>query len=213
MFIMDQIETTVVRFRTAFNGFNKKDVSQYVSQTATAHGDAMKKLSDQLRQLEQENEELRRAVGTDSGAEIDALRAELAALQEENGLLKNRVRQLEFKLEEATESTVETVSPPCPVEAASVQEKELEAYRRAESMERRISQRAQHINNQLQDITTRTTSQLTDVMDSAKSVLSMIESQITVLQNTTDGFDNAMAESLAQVHSMTIILPDISDTE
>ena len=210
------METTVVRFRTAFNGFHKDDVTKYISQTAAAHGEAMSKLSDQLRDLEQENEKLRNSASdTDRIAELEGMAAELAALQEENGLLKNRVRQLEYKLEEAIEATNGTSKPDAESEISAsteepvdIQEKELEAYRRAEAMERRVSQRTRLINDQLEEIAKQTSCQLTSAMASAKGVLGVIESQIAVLQNATEGVDTAMADGLERIHAVTDIMPD-----
>ena len=100
------------RFRSAFNGFNREDVVNYIEYLNNQH----------TAQLEQLNNQLREARGEVSADALAELQGRLdTALQ--------RCAELEEKLN-VQESTVS---------------KELEAYRRAEEVERLANARAREI--------------------------------------------------------------------
>ena len=198
---MDIHGTTIVRFRSAVAGFHKGDVTNYIAQTVSAHRETVKSLNDRIEALEKENEKLRNAAVCEGEYPQPEDNAEqLEALLEENGLLKNRVRQLEYKLEEALEK-----EPAEEQKDENLWEKELEAYRRAEAMERRVSLRTQEITRQLDVITGQSSERLRCAMESARAVISAIEAQLGVLQETSEDLDTAMAEGLEQIKSVAVI--------
>lgn len=204
---MDFAETTVVRFRSALGGFHKGDVTNYISQTVSAHRDTVRKLNDQIEALEQENENLRGTAADGAYlAELEEKAQQLVALQEENGLLKNRVRQLEYKLEEQEEAA--SAEP-----EENLQEKELEAYRRAEAMERRVCQRTQAMKEQLDEISGQASEQFQAAMESVKTVLAGIEDYLATLRNTSENLDAAMAEGLERLQIAAELLPKEEDAE
>ena len=204
---MDFAETTVVRFRSALGGFHKGDVTNYISQTVSAHRDTVRKLNDQIEALEQENENLRSTAADGAYlAELEEKAQQLIALQEENGLLKNRVRQLEYKLEEQEEAA--SAEP-----EENLQEKELEAYRRAEAMERRVCQRTQAMKVQLDEISGQASEQFQAAMESVKTVLAGIEDYLATLRNTSENLDAAMAEGLERLQIAAELLPKEEDAE
>ena len=204
---MDFAETTVVRFRSALGGFHKGDVTNYISQTVSAHRDTVRKLNDQIEALEQENENLRGTAADGAYlAELEEKAQQLIALQEENGLLKNRVRQLEYKLEEQEEAA--SAEP-----EENLQEKELEAYRRAEAMERRVCQRTQAMKVQLDEISGQASEQFQAAMESVKTVLAGIEDYLATLRNTSENLDAAMAEGLERLQIAAELLPKEEDAE
>ena len=198
---MDFSGTTVIRFRTALAGFHKGDVTDYISQTVNTHRDTVRKLNEQIDALERENEQLRRtAAEGDYVSELEEKAQQLIALQEENGLLKNRVHQLEYKLEEKEEAV-----PAEPEE--NLQEKELEAYRRAEAMERRVCQRTQAMKEQLEEISGQASEQFQAAMDSVKSVLAGIEDYLATLRSTSETLDAAMTEGMERHQTAAELLP------
>lgn len=204
---MDFAETTVVRFRSALGGFHKGDVTNYISQTVSAHRDTVRKLNDQIEALEQENENLRGTAADGAYlAKLEEKAQQLIALQEENGLLKNRVRQLEYKLEEQEEAA--SAEP-----EENLQEKELEAYRRAEAMERRVCQRTQAMKVQLDEISGQASEQFQAAMESVKTVLAGIEDYLATLRNTSENLDAAMAEGLERLQIAAELLPKEEDAE
>lgn len=209
---MDTTGATVVRFRTALAGFHKGDVTDYISQSARANRDMVNNLNQQILALQEENAQLRgNAADGAYVAELEEKAAALADLQQENVLLKNRVRQLEFKLEEA-ESAVQE-APAAPEEhTEDVKEQELAAYRRAEEMERRVSQRARMLADQLDGIAQQSSQKLDTAVDSAKGVLAAIASQLQILHNTSEDLNFAMTDSLAQMKMITALLSDTEES-
>ena len=209
---MDYSETTVVRFRSALGGFHKGDVTNYISQTVNTHRETVRKLSEQIDALEKENEELHAAAADgDYIADLEEKAQQLIALQEENGLLKNRVRQLEYKLEEA-QAQQEAEEAPAQ-EEENLQEKELEAYRRAEAMERRVSLRTQQLKTRMDQISDDAAQQFQAAMESVKTVLAGIEDYLETLRSTSENLDTAMAEGLDRLQSTMEILPGEEDAQ
>ena len=101
------------RFRSAFNGFNREDVVNYIEYLNNSHNNQIEQLRNQLSEIS----------AAPSSDVIEDLQAQLDA-----ALL--RCSELEEKLESKQDVGVS---------------KELEAYRRAESVERLANERAQKL--------------------------------------------------------------------
>lgn len=214
---MDTTGATVVRFRTALAGFHKGDVTDYISQSARTNRDMVNNLNQQILALQEENAQLR-GTAADSAyiAELEEKASALAELQQENTLLKNRVRQLEFKLEEAETAAME-VPQEAPVEqeepSEDVRAMELAAYRRAEEMERRVSQRARMLSSQLDGIAQQSSQKLDTAVDSAKSILAAIAAQLQLLHDTSEDLNFAMSDSLDQMKMVTSLLSNEEEAD
>ena len=208
---MDNAGATVVRFRTSLAGFHKGDVTEYISQSARANRETVNSLNQQIQDLQKENEQLRsNAMDGIYVAELEAKAAALAEMEQENTLLKNRVRQLEFKLEEAEAAAQE--APAVPEEPEEdLMAMELAAYRRAEEMERRVSQRSRMLAAQLDGITQQTSQKFGSAVESAKGILAAIETQLQILRNTSDDLNFAMADSLEQLKMVASLIPEAGE--
>ena len=207
---MDATGATVVRFRTALAGFHKTDVTNYISQSARANRDMMNELNQQILALQEENAALRaNAMDGDYVAELEQKAAALAAMEQENTRLKNRVHQLEYKLEEALAAPVEEPDQEEDAPTENLMELELAAYRRAEEMERRVSQRTRALATQLDGIAQNSTQQFGITVDSARGVLAAIEDQLQILQAASEELKLAMANSMEQMKAFVALLPDV----
>ena len=215
---MDTTGATVVRFRTALAGFHKTDVTNYISQSARANRDVINELNQQIHALQEENAELRaNAMDGAYVAELEQKADALAAMEQENTLLKNRVHQLEYKLEEAMAAPAQEPVPEEavqePASAENLMELELAAYRRAEEMERRVSQRTRALAAQLDGIAQNSTQQFGITVDSARDVLTAIEDQLQILQTASEDLKLAMANSMEQMKAFVALLPDVDEAE
>ena len=119
-------------FRSAFNGFNRKDVVNYIAYLNNQHSTQLAQLNSQLQTAQEKAEGVKTAA--ELQAQLDAARAKCAALEQQlSGAADGRI------------------SNPA---------QELEAYRRAERAERQAKERAQQIYDQangvLSDITLQT---------------------------------------------------------
>lgn len=199
----ERMETNIVRFRTAWNGFNKQDVTEYLVKTNGAHREALTRLNDRVAELESENEALRQTAP-------DTQRVE--ELESYNMKLMERIRLLEDQLAEAEKALAEADSqaPGAPVAAAvpaaasgdEIRVLELEAYRRAEAMERRASLRFQQVSQQVGQISGSIVKELTSTVDSARVALDAIDDQLNVLQGASRQLDTAMADGVEKLETM-----------
>ena len=130
-------------FRAAFNGFNRDDVVNYISFITTKH-------ENQINQLRSEAQELRQELESRPAAN-DVLEQELAQLREEVTRLKAEIQEKEDCIARLQHNTQDQLCEE-EAEAASVQEQELEAYRRAESAERRAMERVEQMYHQASGI-------------------------------------------------------------
>ena len=120
-------------FRSAFNGFHRQDVVNYLEYLNNKHNAQIGELNSELEFLRnklanlQSNEEMEQ--------ELEALRAERDALQERLQAME------EGKAPEAAEDMENLPA----VDAKDYAQQELEAYRRAERAERVANERAELI--------------------------------------------------------------------
>ena len=174
-------KNVLVRFRSAMGGFHKGDVTKYVVKLHEEYKAALAELEEKCAALTRENETLRQAV-------------ELERLTE----LENQNRELIRKLE-ALEAKAEELSVSGNPE---LREKELEAYRRAEAMERRASQRYQQVKGQVEQISDAMVHDLSGTVDSAKNALEAIGSQLQLLQNATEQLQATMDTGVEKLETM-----------
>ena len=174
-------KNVIVRFRSAMGGFHKGDVTKYVCKLHEDHAAALAELEKKCAALERENEALRQAVDQDRLAELEA----------QNGALTRQVQDLEAKVEELSV----TGDP-------ELRAKELEAYRRAEAMERRATQRYQQVKGQVEQISDAMVRDLSGTVDSAKTALEAIGSQLELLQNASHQLSAAMRTGVEKLENM-----------
>jgi predicted RNase H-like nuclease (RuvC/YqgF family) len=183
-------------FRSAFNGFNREDVVHYLEYINTKHNNL-------VNQLTSENQELRAAAQQpaveDQSELVESLQAqcdELTAQLEEE---KNRCAELTGKLEalqlrcQELEAQTGTVTP---AETISVlASEELEAYRRAERIEREAKERSELVYYQANSVLTEAAAKVdtiaTDVTDMADQVMR----QLTQLQIAVSSSKQALQDA------------------
>lgn len=144
------------KFRSSLGGFNRSDVVNYIEESSYAHQKELRSLKDANAKALAENEDLQEKLALAQTerdllqAECDQLRAEMAKLQEEDASLQQQIEALALEassLVEQAASQEEEEAAEEPV--CNLNEMELEAYRRAEAMERNATLRAERLNNQL----------------------------------------------------------------
>lgn len=159
-------------FRREFRGFNREDVVRYIEFIN-------KKNTSLLNQLKSENQGLKdelAALRANSGdAEKDAL---IASLQEE-------LAQLQAQ-QEASEPT----------------NSELEAYRRAERMERVAKERADLIYQQATATLSEATLQVDTAAQQMTQLAEQVSAQISALQATVDSSKDALASAAATMYAI-----------
>ena len=183
-------------FRSAFNGFNREDVVHYLEYINTKHNNL-------VNQLTSENQELRAAAQQpaveDQSELVESLQAQCEELTAQLEEEKNRCAELTGKLEalqlrcQELETQTETVTP---AETISVlASEELEAYRRAERIEREAKERSELVYYQANSVLTEAAAKVdtiaTDVTDMADQVMR----QLTQLQMAVSSSKQALQDA------------------
>ena len=159
------------RFRSAFNGFSRTDVVNYIEETSAAHQKAIEQLEGEKQQLMQENDHLLaenarltteladlKAAQEKLKEEDSALSQQIVTLSQEASELAERAQRAQKELEDlkAAQETQESApaEPEMPdgepeADAENLQTQELAAYRRAEQAERNAMARARKLREQL----------------------------------------------------------------
>jgi DNA repair exonuclease SbcCD ATPase subunit len=154
------MDTVIQKFRTAFGGFNRQDVQQYIEQTAAAHRQELAQLQERLDQAEEKNAQLEAALsGAESeksgaAAEEAKVRASLEASTRSLSKLRGELSQTESKLMvakkelERLQTQVGTLEPMAESYAQlkdRVATVELDAHRRAQDTVSQAQEEAERI--------------------------------------------------------------------
>lgn len=166
-------------FRTAFNGFHKEDVVQYLEYINSKH-------TNQVNQLT---------------AEVGSLRSQLENRPDPNQELLDKIEALQAEREDlcaklleaeaskaVLEAQVEELKSAAPAQTAPVQEAaplasdELEAYRRAERTEREAKERAELVYYQANGVLSEATGKVDSIAAEITDMADHVMSQLTQLQ-------------------------------
>lgn len=155
------------QFRTAFRGFNKEDVVQYIEFMNNKHKSQLEQVNTQLQNTKDELAKYKAAPQDDTlQKELDAARA--------------RIEELEAQLAQA----------PAVQAPAAPTEQELEAYRRAERAERMAQERAAQIyaqaNAALAEVSLKVQSAVEGVKAVAEQASTQLQSTQAQLQEAVD---------------------------
>ena len=192
--------TAPQNFRSAFNGFNREDVVHYLEYLNTKH-------SNQLNQLNAENESLRKQVDALPALESQQLLtssledkcAELTRLLEE---AQSRCAGLEQQLEAARArcAELEQAAQAKPEEAqepvlSPLASDELEAYRRAERIEREAKERAELVYFQANSVLTEAAAKVDGISSDITEMAGKGMTQLTQLQVAVSSSKQALQDA------------------
>lgn len=173
------------KFRSSLGGFNRSDVANYIEALSAEHLKQMKAEKAEREAVQSQLKELRR--------ELEEERAAKKALADELTQAKAAQEETQKMLEEALNIADE--------QQEEYSCKELEAYRRAEAMERATGERTAKIRQQLNNLLEETSGRYEQVGQDIKSLsedlgdhLSRLQEALSeldaVFEETTDRFEN-----------------------
>lgn len=168
------------QFRSSFNGFNRQDVVRYMEFVNNRH-------ASQVAQLTNELEYLRGKQDTLDAGRVSQLEKELSAAQAENAALRQRVAQLEQQAGQT---------------GAAPTESELEAYRRAERVERAARERASQLSRQAAQTLDQAGSQVEDAAGQIAQLSTQLTEQLERLQGAMDAGRRTVREAVGAVQSL-----------
>ena len=183
-------------FRSAFNGFNREDVVHYLEYINTKHNNL-------VNQLTSENQELRAAAQQpaveDQSELVESLQAQCEELTAQLEEEKNRCAELTGKLEalqlrcQELETQTETVTP---AETISVlASEELEAYRRAERIEREAKERSELVYYQANSVLTEAAAKVDTIASDVTDMADQVMRQLTQLQMAVSSSKQALQDA------------------
>lgn len=172
-------------FRSAFNGFNREDVVHYLEYLNTKH-------TNQINQLTAENEALRQQVA--SLPELENQQLLVSALEE-------KCEELTRQLEAAQARCAQLEQQPAP--ETQVQEPalspsasdELEAYRRAERIEREAKERAELVYFQANSVLTEASAKVDGISSDITEMADKVMTQLTQLQVAISSSKQALQDA------------------
>ena len=176
-------------FRSAFNGFNREDVVHYLEYLNSKH-------TNQINQLTAENEALRAQV--DTLPELESQQLLVASLEEKCAELTRLLEAAQARCEELEQAAAQK-----PVEDAPAQEpslspsasEELEAYRRAERIEREAKERAELVYFQANGVLTEATAKVDGISSDITEMADQVMTQLTQLQVAISSSKQALQDA------------------
>ena len=160
------MDTVIQKFRTALGGFNRRDVQEYLEQTAAAHRQELAQLQERLELAEERSAELEAALsGAESeksgaAAEEAKVRASLETSTRTLSKLRGELSQTESKLMvakkelERLQTQVGTLEPMAASYAKlkdRVATVELDAHRKAQDTVSQAQEEAERIRSETRD--------------------------------------------------------------
>ena len=182
-------------FRSAFNGFNREDVVHYLEYINTKH-------NNQVSQLTAENQELRAAAqqpAEDQSELVASLQAQCDELTAQLETERSRIAELTGQLEalqtrcQELESQAETAAPAETI--SSLASEELEAYRRAERIEREAKERAELVYFQANGVLTEATGKVESISTDITDMADQVMRQLTQLQIAVSSSKQALQDA------------------
>ena len=182
--------STPQSFRSALNGFNREDVVHYLEYLNTKH-------SNQVNQLTAENETLRQQVEGLPDAEsqrllVASLEEKCAELTRQLEQSQSRCAELEQQLEQSHCAVPEQVQEPALSPSAS---EELEAYRRAERIEREAKERAELVYFQANSVLTEASARVDGISSDITEMADKVMTQLTQLQVAVSSSKQALQDA------------------
>lgn len=202
-------------FRGAFNGFNREDVVNYISYISTKHETQVNELRSEAQELrtqlaEQENlVQSARVLASDISelrgkteaqkAELESAQSELAAKEEQIDQLKKEVADRDAELEklrqELENARAAAAVQPKKTEPASRWTEELNAYRRAESAERRARERVNQMYDQANGALAEASVRVEKTAEQIAEMVMKVESDLELLRQAMAESENTLADT------------------
>lgn len=198
------------RFRTAWNGFHRDDVVQYLEYLNAKH-------QSQVNQLNMELEALRSQVKTLEDAEpapdpellsqCETLRSQLAEAEARNEALNSQLAEAAAQRQSLEERCASLEAHCHSLEEQAVQQQvsepaPLDAYRRAETMERESRTRAELVYYQTNGVLTEASAKVDGVAKEVTDLADKAMESLTRLQMAVSGSKHTLQDAAAMMKSI-----------
>ena len=191
-------------FRSAFNGFNREDVVHYIEYINSKHTTQVNQLRSDLSASQQENAALKAQPqqNPELEAQITELQAKIAQLEEEVLNAQIAKSDLETQLAAVIQQRDAAITEQAQVQRRN--EEELEAYRRAERMERQAKERTEAMYQKATGILADATAKVDDASAQLSGIADQVAAQLAVLQQAVTGSKAALKEAAATLYTIRL---------
>jgi len=189
-------------FRPALNGFNREDVVHYIEFINTKNTALVSQLRADLAAAQQEVTALKAepAKAAELEKQIAQLAEQLTQLQEELVALRAAKADADAALVDMTRQRDEAVSARPSVQCDNAAE--LEAYRRAERMERQARERADAIQERANGIISDATLKVDDAARKLNAVAGQVSAQLTAMQEAVGDSKKILQDAAMSLYEL-----------
>lgn len=192
-------------FRTGFNGFNREDVVHYIEFINTKHTTQINQLKTDLAAAQQENAALRVKPAQDP-----QVLEQLEALNDKCAQKELRIEELRKALEEATAQRDAAQQELAAVKAQLTNQSqnlcrnsdELEAYRRAERVERQAKERSDAMYQRANSVLADATAKVDDAASQVAVIADQVTAQLQALQSAVSGSKAALKDAATTLYAI-----------
>ena len=183
------------KFRSSLNGFNRLDVANYIEALCAEHRKALASAQEEADALTRQLQEVWQS--------LEAQNARSAALESELDATRTALDETQAALEQALSDLTEPEAPQEPAaEVPDYTSLELEAYRRAEAMERSSTQRAVRLRTQLDELLEQVSSRCEQTGQEIQVLTDDIRTNLKRLEDTLSDQDEIFDETSASFRAM-----------
>lgn len=183
-------------FRTAFHGFNREDVVQYIEYINNKHTSQTNQLKTEIQDLQDKVAELKGS--TVSDARLAELEARCVKLEQERNEAYAKLAQLPA----APAPAPVPVPAPAPAPAPAPVSDELEAYRRAERTERMARERVAQMYSQASSILTNAMAKVDEAAAQIETMTNDVAVQLDQLRTAVTGSKCALKDAVTSMHAL-----------
>lgn len=189
-------------FRPAFNGFNREDVVHYIEYINSKHTAQVNQLRSDLAAAQQENAALKSQPqkNPELEAQVSELQAKIAQLEEDVLTTQIAKSDLETQLADMTAQRDAALTERVNVQRRN--EQELEAYRRAERMERQAKERTEAMYQKANGVLADATAKVDDAAGQINGIADQVAAQLAVLQEAVTGSKAALKDAAAALYAI-----------
>lgn len=186
------------RFRNALGGFHKGDVTGYIEKAAAQHRNELLEKEQIITTLREENR---------------SLQQQLNLLMMSTPIASEPEPVQEIAAEPVSEPVPEPVPEPVevPVSAPELMSMELQAYRRAEAMERNANNRARKLYHQMEDLCDEALEGFQTTDSAVKQTLEAIMAQANSLEQAYQTLSAALQVSREKLAAMNELITDAEE--
>lgn len=184
-------------FRTAFNGFNREDVVHYIEYINSKHTAQVNQLRTDLAAAQQENSALKSQPQHDPEleAKVAQLEAELLVAQTAKAELEHQLADMTAQRDQALDQQTQ---------AQRHNEAELEAYRRAERVERQAKERTEAMYQKANGVLADATSKVDNASAQINGIADQVAAQLAVLQQAVTGSKTALKDAATTLYTIRL---------